>query len=99
MGETPGSRLEKYSAKHPQEVLVVRVELEGEWDQIVIFKGFSSSLIRPTASDPDVPVLPEGAQVLGIDRVKSPYNPNSPQYLEQGLSWECMELLLLATGV
>jgi len=40
---------------------------EGESDQIAIFKGFSSSLMRPTAFDPEVPVLPDKAKILTID--------------------------------
>ncbi|MFW6359285.1 MAG: hypothetical protein ACOC0N_08770 [Chroococcales cyanobacterium] len=84
-------RLEQYTLKHPQEVLIVTAEIEGEMDQIAIFKGFSSSLMQPTAFDPDVPVLPESAKIMSIDRVVSPYNPDSPQYLEKGLTWETME--------
>lgn len=44
-----GKRLEQYTIKRPQEVLLVTVEIAGEEDQIAIFKGFSSSLMRPTA--------------------------------------------------
>lgn len=41
---TIGERLEKYPAKHPQEVLIVSAEINGELDEIFIFKGCSSSL-------------------------------------------------------
>ncbi len=92
-------RLEQYTAKRPQEVLLVNVEIAGEEDQVAIFRGFSSSLMRPTANDPDVSVLPDNAKVIGIDRVSSPYNPASPRYLERGLTWEKMEALLLEVGV
>jgi hypothetical protein len=92
-------RLEQYTAKCPHEVLIVRAEIEGELDEIAIFKGFSSSLTRQTAFDPDVPVLPEGANIISIDRVASPYNPESPRYLQQGLTWESIQPLLLAAGV
>jgi hypothetical protein len=88
-----GKRLEQYTVQFP-EVLIVTAEIEGEEDQIVIFKGFSSSLMRPTAFDPEVPVLPENAKIIRIDRAVSPYNPHNPSYLEQGLSWEKMERLL-----
>ena len=75
------------------------VELEGEPDQIAIFRGFSSSLMRPTAFDPDIPVLSEQARVIAIDRLVGPHNPQSPQYLQQGLTLSEMELLLQQTGI
>jgi hypothetical protein len=92
-------RLEQYTIKHPQEVLIVQAEIDGESNKIVIFKGFSSSLTGATAFDPDIPVLPEEAKIVSIDRVASPYNPNSPRYLQQGLSWETMESLLSELGI
>ncbi len=91
-----GDRLEQYSAKHPQEVLLLEALIDGELDQVMIFKGFSSSLIRATAYDPDIPVLPEGAKILTVDRLQAPYNPNQPCYLQQALSWENFEPLLIA---
>lgn len=89
-----GERLEQYSLRHPQEVLLVQAQIDGEADQIVIFKGFSSSLTRPTASDPDVPVLPAHATIETIDRLAGPYNPAQPEYLQQGLSWQDFQKLL-----
>ncbi len=92
-------RLEQYTAKRSHEVLLVTVEIEGEIDQIAIFKGFSSSLMRQTAFDPDVPVLPEQAKMITIDRVASPYNPLSPRYIQQGLTRETIQPLLSEVGV
>jgi hypothetical protein len=94
-----GKRLEQYTAKRTKEVLIVTVEIADEEDTIAIFKGFSSSLMRPTAFDTDVPVLPDGANILNIDRVASPYNPEAPRYIQQGISWEAMEVLLSEVGV
>ncbi|WP_445635075.1 Pyruvate dehydrogenase complex, dehydrogenase (E1) component [Nostoc sp. DSM 114161] len=94
-----GKRLEQYTAKRPQEVLLVTVEIAGEQDTIAVFKGFSSSLMHPTAFDPDVPVLPDEAIILNIDRVASPYNPETPRYIQQELSWEAMQFLLSEVGV
>lgn len=99
MHHSVGKRLEQYTAKRSYEVLLVTVEIQGELDQIAIFKGFSSSLMRPTAFDPEVPVLPDEAKILTIDRVASPYNPQSPRYIQQGLSWETIQPLLLEAGV
>jgi len=92
-------RLEHYTQKRPAEVLLVSAEMDGESDQVMVFKGFSSSLVRQTAFDPDVPVLPENAVIVQIDRLKSPYIPTQPVYIQQGLSWEQMEFHLDEIGV
>lgn len=99
MTQSVGKRLEKYTAVVPQEVLLVTIDVAGESDIIAIYKGFSSSLTRPTAFDPEVPVIPDNAKILTIDRVASPYNPQSPRYLQQGLSWETMQPMLVRAGV
>jgi len=90
------ARLENYTLRFPQEVLLVQAEVEGEGDTIIIFKGFSSSLVRPTAYDPEVPTLPESALIQQIDRLKGPYQPQSPEYIEQGISVEAFETRLAA---
>ncbi|NEO08791.1 MULTISPECIES: hypothetical protein [unclassified Moorena] len=99
MMDSIGRRLEQYTIKRPKEVLIVTAQIAGEQDQIAIFKGFSSSLMRPTSFDPDVAVLPPQAKIISIDRVAAPYNPQSPRYLHQGLSLETMEKLLENAGV
>lgn len=99
MNHAVGKRLEQYTAKRSHEVLIVTVEIEGEQDQIAIFKGFSSSLMRPTAFDPEVPVLPDEAKILSIDRVASPYNPQSPLYIQRGLTWETIQPLLSEANI
>ena len=92
-------RLEQYTLKRPQEVLLVSAEIDGEDDRILVFKGFSSSLMRSTAFDPDIPVLPEGATIKAIDRLHSPYNPDLPRYIEQNMTWERLEVILANLGV
>jgi hypothetical protein len=99
MTDSIGRRLEQYTIKRPQEVLIVTVEVDGEEDRIAIFKGFSSSLMRPTAFDPDVPVLPPEANIIEIDRVASPYNPDAPRYLQKGLTRDAMQQLLSEVGL
>jgi hypothetical protein len=99
MNNSVGKRLEQYTVKKSQEVLIVTVKIDGEPDQIAVFKGFSSSLMRPTAYDPDVPVLPDKATIIAIDRIASPYNPDSPRYLQQDISWEDMQVLLSKMGI
>lgn len=95
----PGQRLEHYTEKRPQEVLLVTVDIDGERDQVAIFRGFSSSLMRSTAFDPDLPVLPSHAVIKSIDRLKSPYSPSNPRYIQQNLTWEEMQPLLEALNV
>lgn len=99
MLDSINKRLEQYTVKRPQEVLLVTVEVDDERDEVAIFRGFSSSLMRPTAFDPDVPVIPEDAKLISLDRLKGPYNPDSPQYIEQGLSTEAIANLLTEAGV
>ncbi len=94
-----GARLEEYTMKCPKEVLLVSIEVQGEPDQVAIFKGFSSSLMCPTAFDPDIPMIPDGARIVSIDRLEGPYNPNSPRYIEQGLTLASFEKLLTQVGV
>ncbi|MGB5633886.1 MAG: hypothetical protein WBM44_00725 [Waterburya sp.] len=91
MPESIGLRLEKYTLKRKQEVLMVQIETAaGEPDTVMIYAGFSSSLMRATAFDPDVPVIAADSRITSIDRLASPYNPSNPQYIESGLSLEAM---------
>ncbi|HHP7243745.1 MAG TPA: hypothetical protein ACFE0H_03580 [Elainellaceae cyanobacterium] len=99
MNRSIGYRLEQYTLKRPQEVLMVTAKIGDEDDQIAIFRGFSSSLMRPTAFDPDIPVLPDEADIIAIDRLEGPYNPAEPRYIEQGLTRETIEPLLAQVGV
>lgn len=99
MANSIGQRLEQYTMKRSQEVLLVTAEIAGEEDQIAIYKGFSSSLMRPTDFDPEVPVLPDEATIINIDRVASPYTPQNPRYIQQGLTRAAMEQLLSEVGV
>jgi hypothetical protein len=94
-----GLRLEAYTTKYPQEVLLVAIEVQGTPDQIAIFKGFSSSLMCPTAFDPEVPMIPDDAVIKSIDRLAGPYNPKVPRYLDRDLSWQKFEPLLEQAGV
>jgi hypothetical protein len=96
---SPAQRLERYTLLRPQEVLLVSASIDGESDQIAIFKGFSSSLMRSTAFDPDVLMLPEGSVIESIDRLVAPYSPAAPQYIQQGLSWADMQQLLEQLGI
>ncbi len=93
MNDSPSQaqQLEQYSQHHPHEILLVTIQYNEQRDQIMIYKGFSSSLMNSTEFNPDIPILPEEATIIRIDRLKSPYNSQNPQYLEQGLTWETMQ--------
>lgn len=93
------SRLENYTLRYPQEVLLVQAKIDGEDDSVIVFKGFSSSLMRPTAYDPEVPTLPDAALIYKIDRLKGPYQPDDPQYIEQGIILEDFLTKLEALGL
>ncbi len=99
MNNNIAHRLEQYTIKRPNEVLIVKVVVAEEPDEIAIFKGFSSSLIRATPFNPDVPVLPETAKIVSVDLVASPFNPETPIYIRQGLTWEQMQSLLREIGL
>ena len=88
MSANQGQQIETYSNQHPQEVLLVKLQIDGELDEVMVFKGFSSSLMRATAFDPDVPVISDRAEILSIDRLTAPYKQNQPNYLQQGIKWE-----------
>ena len=99
MSKSIGQRLEQYTSKRREEVLIVTLEIAGEMDRVMIFNGFSGSLMHPTSYDPDVPVIPPEAKIIQIDRASSPYNPDEPNYLQQGLTWAEMESLLSAINI
>jgi len=100
MSETlPIQRLEQYTLRFPQEVLMVSALVDGEDDYVVVFRGFSSSLARPTAFDPEVPVLPKEAAIATIDRLQGPYTPDNPKYLERDITWEAFRNRLSEMGL
>ena len=50
-------------------------EPEQEPFELLIFRGFSSSVSHPTAFDPDQPALPESARIHGVELLQGPLNP------------------------
>ncbi|MEB3224231.1 MAG: hypothetical protein VKJ86_00325 [Synechococcus sp.] len=92
-------QLEAYTLKHPQEVLLVNLGQTEIEDQIIIFKGFSSSLMRPTDFNPDNPILSDTDPILSIDRLQGPYNPANPVFLEQNIPLEHMQVYLQDAGI
>ena len=95
MPEAIGLRLEQYTLKRKQEVLMVHLKTAaGEPDTVMIYAGFSSSLVMPTAFDPDIPVIAADSKINSIDRLASPYDPSNPKYIESGISLAEMVNLL-----
>ena len=95
MSESIGVRLEQYTLKRRNEVLIVNLETaDGESDSVMIFAGFSSSLTRATEYDPDILIIAANSTIISIDRLVAPYNPSDPQYIESGLTIEMMEKIL-----
>ena len=48
---------------------------DGEALEVVIFRGFSSSLTHPTAFDPDQPLLPSEATINSAELLQAPSIP------------------------
>ncbi|MBF2057211.1 MAG: hypothetical protein IGQ45_08290 [Cyanobacterium sp. T60_A2020_053] len=78
--------LEEYTEKNPQEVLIVHAQENEEKVEIMIFRGFSSCLTGATEFDPDLPILSSHAQIIALDRLKAPFTPANPQYIQQNIS-------------
>ena len=49
--------------------------------ELLIFRGFSSSVTHPTDFDPDRPLLPEGSRIETAELLAGPLNPASEQLL------------------
>ena len=80
------AQLEAISRGRPDRVLRLRGTLPalvgegtGEVFELLIFRGFSSSLTHPTDFDPDQPALPEGARLESAELLQGPLNPGHEQ--------------------
>ncbi|MFM2079880.1 MAG: hypothetical protein RLZZ124_1420 [Cyanobacteriota bacterium] len=72
--------LETISRDRPDRVLRLRGELPGddgrpEPFELLIFRGFSSSVSHPTGFDPDQPALPAQARIHAAELLQGPLNP------------------------
>ncbi len=80
------AELEAISRDRPDRVLRLRGELPVDGEvrepfELLIFRGFSSSVSHPTGFDPDVPALPEGSTIRGAELLAGPLNPADEQLL------------------
>lgn len=74
--------LESISRDRPDRALRLQGRMgDGEALEVVIFRGFSSSLTHPTAFDPDQPLLPSEARIESAVLLQAPLNPAAEQVL------------------
>eukprot|EP00262_Sarcandra_glabra_P018526 TRINITY_DN6680_c0_g1_i1.p1 TRINITY_DN6680_c0_g1~~TRINITY_DN6680_c0_g1_i1.p1 ORF type:complete len:172 (-),score=40.21 TRINITY_DN6680_c0_g1_i1:338-853(-) len=84
--------LELYSESANDEVLIVRALVDDQEEEVLIFKGISSSLSNRTAPSLSRSVLPARAIIKSIDRIKGPFDPSNIEYLEKDLAWEAFKV-------
>ncbi|MEB3306815.1 MAG: hypothetical protein VKK98_01545 [Cyanobacteriota bacterium] len=53
--------------------------------ELLVFRGFSSSVTHPTAVDPDVSVLPEGSTINGAELLRGPLTAEPEQPITEAL--------------
>lgn len=87
------AQLELLSRDRPDRVLRLRGQFRGAGEaaepfELVMFRGFSSSTTHPTAYDPDVSLLPEGASFAEAELLAAPLNPAAEQRLAGPVSVE-----------
>ena len=79
------ARLEELSRLRSDRVVRLSGELPAAtgWEpfELLIFRGFSSSISHPTAFDPDQPALPSEARVQEAELLQGPLNPAAEQRL------------------
>jgi hypothetical protein len=80
------ARLEAISRERPDRVLRLRGSLAGsgagrEPFELLIFRGFSSSLSHPTGFDPDQPALPQDALIEAAELLVAPFDPSREEAL------------------
>ena len=69
-GELPSPEASELGAAGPAEPF-----------ELLIFRGFSSSLSHPTGFDPDQPALPATAEIGAAELLAGPLNPSQEQRL------------------
>jgi hypothetical protein len=88
------AELEQCTRQRPDRVVRLRGQLEGssglEPFELLIFRGFSSSVSHPTAWDPDQPALPASATVSSAELLEGPLNPSQERCLRGPLPAEAL---------
>ncbi len=91
--------LERYSQRIPSEALRVQVQVAGDDDCVLIYKGFSSSLMRSTPASADEAVIPSTATLIELERLQAPLDPVSPKVLATYRDPEAVRALLRDQGI
>ena len=91
--------LERYSQRIPSEALRVQIQMDGEDDCVLIYKGFSSSLMRATPSSADESVIPFAATLIELERLRAPLHPVNPEVLATYRDSEAVRALLQEQGI
>ncbi|NJL97678.1 MAG: hypothetical protein HC924_02010 [Synechococcaceae cyanobacterium SM2_3_2] len=91
--------LERYSQRIPSEALRVQIRMDGEDDCVLIYKGFSSSLMRATPASADESVIPLAATLIGLERLRAPLDPLNPEVLATYQDPEAVRALLREQGM
>ncbi|XP_021909974.1 uncharacterized protein LOC110823804 [Carica papaya] len=87
--------LELYSQSARGEALIVHALVDEQDVEVLILKGFSSCLSYGTSPDLSTSVIPAGALIRSVDRIKGPFDPSNIEYLEKGLTWADFKRRLL----
>ncbi|KAL8265593.1 hypothetical protein R6Q59_023723 [Mikania micrantha] len=87
--------LEFYTQVAKEEALLVNAVVDDQQVQLLVFKGFSSSLSSGTCFDPTRSILPAKAVIQSIDRVEGPFDPSNIDYIEKNLQVEAFTTLVL----
>ncbi|MFM7674411.1 MAG: hypothetical protein ACKO5F_02230 [Synechococcus sp.] len=82
--------LEERSSERPDRVLRLRGQMPAAGDppgamepfELLIFRGFSSSVSHLTAFDPDQPALPAEARIEAAELLQGPLNPAEERSLQ-----------------
>ncbi|MEN9222492.1 MAG: hypothetical protein Q6M04_08650 [Thermostichus sp. BF3_bins_97] len=91
--------LERYSQAHPEEVLQVQLEGEEGSDLVLIYRGFSSSLMRATPSNPDEAVIAPTARFVRLERLTAPYHPSQSKTLATYGQWSELKAWFEQVGI
>ena len=87
------SQLEALSRSRPDRVLRLRGRLPlapPEPFELLIFRGFSSSVTHPTAFDPDQAALPAGTVLESAELLQGPLDPGAETVLAGPLPVEAL---------
>ena len=83
----PPQPLGEISRSRADRVLRLRgtLPVDEGWEpfELLIFRGFSSSVSHPTDFDPDQPLLPEAARIEQAELLQGPLNPQAEQCLSR----------------